>query len=202
MDTIQTFEQDASALGRINAWWMAWNLALDKPFGGGFIIYFPEVFARYSPDPERVHAAHSIFFQVLGEHGFIGLFLFVLVGLLTWLTSNQLIKAAKVDPALRWGADLGAMVQVSMIGYAAGGAFLSLAYFDLPYNLMVMAVLALHIVRKQVKRPIAAHGATGQHRAAAPGPRLGPDPATPSAPQQKRSTSAVGNVRLTRTYSA
>ena len=33
------------------------------------------------------------------------------------------------------------MVQVSLVGYAAGGAFLSLAYFDLPYNMMVMVVL-------------------------------------------------------------
>lgn len=34
------------------------------------------------------------------------------------------------------------MVQVSLLGYAVGGAFLSLAYFDLPYNMMVMVVLA------------------------------------------------------------
>jgi hypothetical protein len=34
------------------------------------------------------------------------------------------------------------MVQVSLVGYAVGGAFLSLAYFDLPYNMMVMVVLA------------------------------------------------------------
>ena len=34
------------------------------------------------------------------------------------------------------------MVQVGLVGYAVGGAFLSLAYFDLPYDMMVMAVLA------------------------------------------------------------
>jgi hypothetical protein len=32
------------------------------------------------------------------------------------------------------------MIQVSMVGYAVGGAFLSLAYFDLPYNIMVVLV--------------------------------------------------------------
>ncbi len=153
METIQSYEVDDSALGRINAWWNAWNIALDKPFGGGFMIYMPSVFQVYAPDPNRVHAAHSIYFQVLGEHGFVGLFLFLLVGALTWFTSFRLIKAARVDARHRWAADLGAMVQVSMVGFAAGGAFLSLAYFDLPYNLMVIGALALHFVRKQVEIP-------------------------------------------------
>ena len=45
-------------------------------------------------------------------------------------------------PQARWAADLGAMVQVGLVGFAVGGAFLSLAYFDLTYNMMVMVVLA------------------------------------------------------------
>ncbi|MDP1535476.1 MAG: putative O-glycosylation ligase, exosortase A system-associated, partial [Rubrivivax sp.] len=153
METILTYEQDDSSLGRINAWWMAWNLALHKPFGGGFMIYLPEVFQMYSPDPGRVHAAHSIYFQVLGEHGFVGLFLFLLVGVLTWTTSNKLIKAARSDAQHKWAADLGAMVQVSLIGFAAGGAFLSLAYFDLPYNLMVIGTVALHLISRTLMNP-------------------------------------------------
>jgi len=34
------------------------------------------------------------------------------------------------------------MIQVSLIGYAAGGAFLGLGYFDLPYHLIIILVLA------------------------------------------------------------
>jgi hypothetical protein len=33
------------------------------------------------------------------------------------------------------------MLQVSLAGYAVGGAFLSLSYWDLPYNLMILAVI-------------------------------------------------------------
>jgi hypothetical protein len=33
------------------------------------------------------------------------------------------------------------MCQVSLLGYAVGGAFLSLSYFDLPYDVMVLVVL-------------------------------------------------------------
>ena len=90
MSSIADYEQDASAMGRINAWWMAWNLAVDRPFGGGYDIYWPDVFARYAPVPDDVHAAHSIYFQVLGEHGFIGLGLFLLVWIMAWRTAGYL----------------------------------------------------------------------------------------------------------------
>lgn len=151
MDTIKSYEQDDSALGRINAWWNAFNLAKDRLFGGGFMIYTPEVFARYSPDPERVHAAHSIYFQVLGEHGFVGLALFLAIGVCTWFTCQGLIRRARHDPQALWAGQLGAMIQVSMIGYATAGAFLSLTYFDLPYNLAAAAMLARYLLDRQAQ---------------------------------------------------
>lgn len=146
METIQTYEQDDSALGRINAWWNAWNLAKANFFGGGFMIYTYEVFGRYAPEPERVHAAHSIYFQVLGEHGFIGLLIFLGIGAATWLYCRKLIAAGRSDPALKWAADFGGLIQVSMVGFALGGAFLSLAYFDLPYYQMAAVVVAHRLV--------------------------------------------------------
>jgi len=161
MSTIQEYQQDDSALGRINAWTMAWNLAWDRVFGGGFQIYYYDVFARYSPEPERVHAAHSIYFQVMGEHGFIGMFLFLAIGVFTWLEARKLIKIGDTQPQYKWAADLARMVQVSMIGYAVGGAFLSLAYWDMPYNLTVMLVCATYIVRKRVQQTVPAATATG-----------------------------------------
>jgi probable O-glycosylation ligase (exosortase A-associated) len=92
--------------------------------------------------PDDVHAAHSIYFQVLGEHGFVGLGLFLLLGIMAWRTAGYLRRTGPLLPATQWTADLGAMTQASLAGYAVGGAFLSLAYFDLPYNLMLLVVLA------------------------------------------------------------
>jgi putative inorganic carbon (hco3(-)) transporter len=155
MDTIKTYDSDSSAMGRINAWWMAFNLAKANFFGGGFMIWTGSIFALYAPVPDDPHAAHSIYFQVLGEHGFIGLFLFLLIGACTWWSARGLIKSGKADPQFRWAADLGAMLQVSMIGYAVAGAFLSLAYYDLPYNVMIMAVVAQRMVRAPVARTVA-----------------------------------------------
>jgi probable O-glycosylation ligase (exosortase A-associated) len=152
MATIQNYEQDLSAMGRINAWWMAWNLAKDRIFGGGFEIYNRVVFGMYAPDPHGVHAAHSIYFQVLGEHGFIGLTLFLTLGIITWRTASQLMAIGKENQSLGWARDLGAMAQASMIGYAVGGAFLSLAYFDLPYNIMIIVMLAKYFAARQLSR--------------------------------------------------
>jgi probable O-glycosylation ligase (exosortase A-associated) len=85
---------------------------------------------------------HSIYFEVMGEHGFIGFGLFMLLGLLAWIRARQIIKRCKKDPDNKWAADLASMIQVSLVGYAAGGAFLGMAYFDLPYHLMIILLLA------------------------------------------------------------
>lgn len=140
MNTIQTYQQDDSALGRINAWGMAWNVAKDRIFGGGFMIWTGVIFAIYGPEPDRVHAAHSIYFMVMGEQGFIGLFLFLALFTMVWFSAGHLRVKARAQPQTQWLSDLGGMLQVSLAGYAVGGAFLSLSYWDLPYNLLILAV--------------------------------------------------------------
>ena len=141
MNTINNYEEDGSAMGRINAWWNAFNIAKSRITGAGFDMYSREIFATYAPDPTDVHAAHSIYFQVLGEHGFIGLFLFMGIWWSVWRTGSWLIKNGGKEPETLWCKHLGAMCQVSLVGYAVGGAFLSLAYFDLPYDILVITVL-------------------------------------------------------------
>lgn len=137
MDTINNYEQDASAMGRINAWKLAWNVATHNFFGGGFVLETNETFSRYAPDPSDIHVAHSIYFQILGQHGFIGLLLFLGMWLSTWQTCRWIAKSSDL------AADkmLARMIEVSLIGYATGGAFLNLAYFDGPYYLMVALVV-------------------------------------------------------------
>ena len=150
MNTIKTYDEDSSAQGRINAWWMAFNMAKDRPLGGGFEIYDFDVFGRYAPNPLDVHAAHSIYFQVMAEHGFIGFFLFISIGALTWIAAGDAKRKAKGIAELEWARQLMDMVKVSMVGYAVGGAFLSLAYFDVPYYVMVVVVATRSLVLKTV----------------------------------------------------
>ncbi len=150
MGTIQTHEEDLSASNRLVAWEEAYNLAKDRfPLGGGFEYQSPAVSARYSPQPGLVMVAHSIFFQTLGSLGFIGLSLWLLFWLLVWRQCAWLRKHCK-SPSTTWAAHLASMVQVSMVGYAIGGAFLNLAFWDGVYYIYAAIGVTVYVVRKQI----------------------------------------------------
>ena len=153
MNSIQDYQEDSSALGRINAWYFAVNVATSRFMGGGFDIFTRDMFFQYAPEPLNYHVAHSIYFQVLGEHGFVGLALFLLVLLCAWRSGSRTLKACKGEPEMKWAADLASMTQVSLIGYVVGGAFLSLAYYDLYYNLIAILVILEKIIGD--RKPVA-----------------------------------------------
>lgn len=157
METIQTYQQDSSAMSRIYTWQTLWNLALDRPLvGGGFATDNPFVFALYAP--ERVGdyeggvvlVAHSIYFQALGEHGFPGLILYLLFGYFSWRKAGKLVQQTRDDPEFKdWVPLLMRMVQVSLVGFAVGGAFLTLVHFDLPYYIVGFVVLVDATLRER-----------------------------------------------------
>ncbi len=141
MESIQNYDQDASAMGRINAWQFAVRLACDRPLlGGGFEVFTDRWFTVYAPNPHDSHDAHSIYFEVLGEHGFIGLSLFLALGLFAWRTCGWINRHALEVTGMEWASDLTRMCQVSLVAYATAGAFVGLAYFDLYYNLIALVV--------------------------------------------------------------
>ncbi|MCK9259471.1 MAG: putative O-glycosylation ligase, exosortase A system-associated [Azoarcus sp.] len=153
MSTIQTYDEDASAMGRINAWMMAINIANDRLMGAGFATASKLVYGLYAPDPSVVLVAHSIYFQVLGDHGYIGLVLYLLFWILTYMTAGRLVRLTKGHPDLEWAGQLGSMAKVSLVGFAVGGAFLSLAYWDMPFYIMVALVATDMLVRKTLEDP-------------------------------------------------
>jgi len=161
LGTIKSYEEDSSAMGRINAWVMAFNLANDRLLGGGFSIITPELFYKYAPIPEDLHAQHSIYFQVLGEHGWLGLLLYLAVGFYTFKQCSRVRRLAAGAKETRWAYHLAGMVQVSMVGYAVGAAFLSLAYFDLPFNIMVVVIAMRYWLEEKrwLREPLGAFGA-------------------------------------------
>ncbi len=165
MNTIKTYDEDQSALGRINAWWTAWHLANDRIVGGGFETWISPVFGRYAPDPTNVRDVHSIYFEVLGEHGWPGLILFLSLLALTWIKCNALIRHAAKHPEALWAKDLGAMIQVSLVAYMSAGAFLGLAYFDYIYHLIAIVVAVHHmIVVLPIQGPNLSSAANRAHR--------------------------------------
>ncbi|MBK6337353.1 MAG: hypothetical protein IPF60_17035 [Betaproteobacteria bacterium] len=69
--------------------------------------------------------------------------------LMTYLMAGRVARQASAAAGLEWAAALASMVRVSLLGFAVGGAFLSLAYWDMPFYLMVVVVV-LHARVKSV----------------------------------------------------
>jgi len=151
MATIQTYEEDQSAMGRINAWWMAFNLAKHNVFGGSFETATQAFFLLYAPDPYFIQGPHSIYFQVLGQHGFIGLFIYLAMWISTWMACNRIRSMTRENPEKQGTHLLASMIQVSLAGFAVGGAFLGLAYFDVPYFLMAAVLRLLWLEQTEAK---------------------------------------------------
>lgn len=140
MNTIQTYDEDASSMGRLNAWEYAVNAANDRLLGMGFDSWSRETFFLYAPNPLDHHAAHSIYFSVIGDHGWIGLFLFLIIFSKAWNILKNIIKVTDKNANLKELNFLSRMLQISFIAYFVGGAFLSLSYFDLPWHLISIVV--------------------------------------------------------------
>ena len=152
MSTITSEERDSSVQGRFVAWKMAVNLAKDRITGGGFETFHPSIYYMYSDHSDKVSStdAHSIYFEIIAEQGFIGFFLFMLLAWLTWNTGSRIRRLAGKSMETRWSYDLASMLQVSLVGYATAGAFLGLAYFDLYYDLIAMMVICRMLLLEEI----------------------------------------------------
>lgn len=172
MATITEYETDASATGRLDMWKFAIDVANDAPvMGGGYDIFYHEGYrAAYLPEGVTGRAAHSIWFEVLGEHGYVGLLLFLLLGITTYFTCSAIIQRSRNHPDLKWARDFAAMLQVGIVGFATAGTFLNVATFDLYYHLVVMAV----IIRVLMDRRLAEKAAEAAPATLPPSPALKP----------------------------
>ena len=148
METIQTYEEDRSAQGRIVAWKLSYRMALDRPIlGFGFQPFTPEVYYHYMPEIEYTYEAarsadaHNIFFQVLAEHGFTGLAVYLCLILSTLGSLRGTIRATRNDPSAAQIHHYAQMLEAGLAAYLVNGFFLSRSYFDLFYHFVAIAIL-------------------------------------------------------------
>ena len=163
LSTIEDAGEDASFMGRVIAWKVSSAMALSNPiFGGGFhAVQVQGIWDQFKaapgllgflnlPIPEfSAKAAHSIYFEVMGDMGFVGLFIFMSI-LLHALRSRFVIKRQlnSMGPQWLWARDMADMLMLGIIAYMAGGAAVSLAYFEVIYMVvMLMEMLRLHVAR-------------------------------------------------------
>jgi probable O-glycosylation ligase (exosortase A-associated) len=159
METMRTYQEDQSAMGRVNIWLAAIALARARPItGGGYQAIYNQGIVDMVLPGVTARATHSIWFEVMADHGFVGFFIWLAVlGGGLWY-AFRMIRLAKDRPALLWAGDLGRMGQVSAVAYMTGGTFLSLSYWDFFLTLMVV-LGAAHAVALQALRQQATQAA-------------------------------------------
>jgi len=105
--TTLAYEDDASALGRIDAWNTGRNIFAEQPLAGVGLGTFVVAWAEYAPgDAGPARAPHNTFVQVLAETGLVGLVLFLTalaLGLVWALMATRAPETAALGAATAAG---------------------------------------------------------------------------------------------------
>ena len=145
MGTISTYQADSSASTRIAVWSWTWNYVQDNPWGGGFEAYrqnriqvatvtqqsaggVTAIEARLHEDEGRAY--HSAYFEMLGEQGFPGLFLFLAIHGLGLVRMEVLRRRWRGtgDEDKKWIAPLATALQSFQLIYLVGALFVGMAF--------------------------------------------------------------------------
>jgi probable O-glycosylation ligase (exosortase A-associated) len=163
MATIENYEEDGSATSRIDFWKASLRIAANNPLlGGGFnVTLWPNAVnpLLIGTDIPRYHsgkATHSSYFEVLSEHGWVGLGLFLGAAFCAWFDCWWLIRHSRNRPDLAWANLLGRMGQATLVGYFVSGAFQSLAYLDEYWCVLFLFDAARLVVRRHIASPAGA----------------------------------------------
>lgn len=155
IETIKEADQDKSFLGRVAAWKVSVNIANDNPFfGAGFDATMAgQIWERYKyednfididiPKEMDFKAAHSNYFQVMGDLGYVGLLIFLALMASAFITRWEIKALAKKSKAdVGWAVDLATAINLSLVAFMVGGAGVSLAYFELAhFQIVVLSVI-------------------------------------------------------------
>jgi probable O-glycosylation ligase (exosortase A-associated) len=152
MGTIQTYKADTSASTRIAVWKWTWDYAGENPLGGGFEAYKQNKLRmdlvstqtagsveviRTSVVEDKARAYHSSYFEMLGEQGFPGLILFLLlhaIGLVRMEVLRRRFRRAEGEDA--WIAPLATALQNAHLIYLVGALFVGIAWQPVIYMLL------------------------------------------------------------------
>jgi probable O-glycosylation ligase (exosortase A-associated) len=162
--TISGYQADESASTRLAIW--AWTLeyAQDHPFGGGFEAYrqnklkVQTVRVQSDGTLERAETAqvedagrayHSSYFEMLGEQGYPGLILFLLIhgiGLFRMEILRRRYKGSEEQP---WLSPLATALQSAHIIYLVGSLFIGIAFQPFIYMLVGTQIGLDTLIRKR-----------------------------------------------------
>lgn len=151
MDTIKTYQADASASTRIEVWKWTWEYAKANPMGGGFEAY-RQNFIRYDKvktdktdtanatvertlEVDKGRAYHSAYFEMLGEQGYPGLAIWLLLNAIGIVRMEVLRRRYRAGDQ-QWAGGLATALQHAHLIYMLGAAFVGIAFQPFLYMLI------------------------------------------------------------------
>jgi len=146
VSTIGDYQTENSALVRVLVWQWTWDFALEHPLGGGFEVYatnklvLPTAGADGEPRMQYGRAFHNIYFAVLGEHGFVGLALYVSIMALAFLGLQGVRRMLRGLPEHAWCFDMAGALQVSLATLLICANFVDISFNGLLWELIALAV--------------------------------------------------------------
>ncbi len=179
-ETIKDYKQDESAYTRIAIWQWTWEFAKTHPMGGGFSSYLQnriQYDIKHKQDPNNPYddymeegetkqivdagrAFHSSYFEMLGEQGYPGLVIWLIIhvgGIWRMEMLSRLYRRRKREDE-EWVAPLATALQNAHIIYLVGCLFVGIAFQPFVYMLVALQIsLDTYLARRRKEaawRPI------------------------------------------------
>jgi probable O-glycosylation ligase (exosortase A-associated) len=143
--SIEDYHADNSAYVRVLVWQWTLEFTATHPFGGGFVTYLinhvdvPENGAAPA-HIEFGRAFHSSYFEILGEHGYPGLIMFLTLAVSTFVMLRRIGKKAQLYPELEWMSGLSDALQSGLAVFLTSGAFVGLAFQPMFWYFISMSI--------------------------------------------------------------
>lgn len=153
-------KEDASAIGRLQAWATALRMIKANPvFGVGF-QNFVNKYSTYDPAVEEttVRVAHNSYLQIWAETGSISFFFFLSVLGSTILLMRRLQRINRVRDGPDWITAYASLIEVSLYGFLVGAMFLNRGHFDFMYQEAAIAIALYPVAMLELARRETARG--------------------------------------------
>jgi len=157
MSTISTDAADQSSQVRLLVWKWTLDYVKDHPFGGGFEVYHINQISSVDETgagfTQTGRTFHSAYFEMLGEHGWPGIALFLGILAAAFSALRQSSRIARNKPGYLWVNDLSRALRCCLFINMACGAFIEIGFEPIIWYLIALSFTVREYVRRVERAP-------------------------------------------------
>jgi len=156
-ETIKSYHKDPSAMARIWAWQTSLAMAADRPLTGvgfGQKAYMAAYNLYKLHEEDRPHVAHSVWFGALGQTGYVGLGLYLILILTVFWTTRRVRKISTDANGNRfiWSRNYATMLECTLLTFIVGATFLSKVEFEYIYAICMLSVPLWYVLIEELHK--------------------------------------------------